>query len=122
MAETSLAAKAMEVFGYQPKLPPTAKSMIAYRAPSLFQPSKARQALRDAHEGKIAPLLGLYLGLSNASTARFIAPMGFDVCWIDWEHSSCNVETMTDMVHAVQFMSEGRTIPFVRVPGADHAA
>ena len=41
---------------------------------------------------------------------------------IDWEHTSCNVETMTDMVHAVQFCSEGRSIPIVRVPGTDHAA
>lgn len=41
---------------------------------------------------------------------------------VDWEHSSCNVETMTTMVHELMFMSQGRTIPFVRVPGHDHAA
>lgn len=69
--------------------------MAAYRAPSLFQPHRARQALRDAHEGKIPPLAGLYLGLSTVQTARFISPMGFDLVWIDWEHSACNVETMT---------------------------
>ena len=69
--------------------------MTAYRAPSLFQPHRARQALRDAHEGKIAPLFGLYLGLSTVPTARFVAPFNFDVVWVDWEHSSCNVETMT---------------------------
>jgi 4-hydroxy-2-oxoheptanedioate aldolase len=114
-----LAKEAMSVFMYQPKV---IEGMQAYRAPSLFQPHRARQALRDAHDGKIRPLAGLYLGLSSLPTARFVAPMGFDVVWVDWEHSSCNVETMTNMVHELMFMSEGRTIPFVRVPGHDHAA
>jgi 4-hydroxy-2-oxoheptanedioate aldolase len=116
---SSLSKEAMTVFSYQPKLD---EGMQAYRAPSLFQPHRARQALRDAHAGKIRPLCGLYLGLSSVPTARFIAPMGFDVVWVDWEHSSCNVETMTTMVHEIMWMSEGRTIPFVRVPGHDHAA
>ncbi|MCJ1475585.1 hypothetical protein MMC13_004248 [Lambiella insularis] len=96
--------------------------MAAYRAPSLFQPHRAREALRDAHAGRTPPLMGLYLGLSTVATARFIAPMGFDAVWVDWEHTSCNVETMTTMVHEIMFMSEGKTIPFVRVPGHDHAA
>ena len=73
--------------------------MAAYRGPSLFQPHRARDALRDAHTGKIAPLMGLYLGLSSIPIARWIAPMGFDVVWIDWEHSSCNVETMTTVCY-----------------------
>lgn len=30
-----------------------AQGMNAYAAPSLFQPHKARQAIRDAHEKKI---------------------------------------------------------------------
>lgn len=117
--------------------------MVAYRAPSLFQPHRARQALRDAHEGKIPPMIGLYLGLSSIPIVRLLAPMGFDAVWIDWEHTSCNVETMTtvsspsfppsssykmltsvsiQMVHEVSFISEGRSIPFVRLPGHDHAA
>ena len=94
--------------------------MAAYRAPSLFQPHRARQALRDANAGKITPLIALYLGLSTVPTARFVAPMGYDVIWIDWEHSSCNVETMTTMVHEIMFMSEGKTIPFVRYVLASH--
>lgn len=69
--------------------------MAAYRATSLFQPHHTREAIRDAHEGKIAPLLGLYLALSSVPTARFVAPLGFDAIWVDWEHSSCGVETMT---------------------------
>ncbi|KAF4465008.1 aldolase citrate lyase family [Fusarium albosuccineum] len=98
------------------------QGMAAYAAPSLFQPHRARQAIRDAHEKKIPPLLGYYAGLSALPLTRFFAPMNFDCVWIDWEHTSCNVETMTNMVHEAIFMSHGRTIPFVRVPGHDHAA
>ena len=90
------------------------QGMQAYRAPSLFQPHQARKALRDAHAGKIPALVGVYLGVSTIPTARFIAPLGYDVAWVDWEHTSCNVETMTTIVHEIMFMSEGRTIPFVR--------
>ncbi|KAK4148926.1 Pyruvate/Phosphoenolpyruvate kinase-like domain-containing protein [Chaetomidium leptoderma] len=105
-----------------PAITPTAQGMQAYKGPSLFQPHRARQAIRDAHEKKIPALIGYYAGLSSVPITRFVAPMGYDVVWIDWEHTSCNVETMTTMVHETMFMSEGRTIPFVRVPGHDHAA
>ena len=71
------------------------KGMAAYRAPSLTQPHKARQAIRDAYEGKINPLIGYYCGISTVPTARVMAQIGADVVWIDWEHSSCGVETMT---------------------------
>ncbi|EGY16235.1 HpcH/HpaI aldolase/citrate lyase family protein [Verticillium dahliae VdLs.17] len=100
----------------------SADGMLAYAAPSLFQPHRARDAIRDAHKGKIPPLLCYYAGLSSLPVTRFLAPFGFDAVWIDWEHSSCNVETMTSMVHEAIFMSQGRTIPWVRVPGHDHAA
>ncbi|KAF7556508.1 hypothetical protein G7046_g6270 [Stylonectria norvegica] len=96
--------------------------MAAYAAPSLFQPHRARDAIRDAHKKKIPPMLGYYAGLSSLPITRFLAPMNFDAVWIDWEHSACNVETMTSMVHEAIFMSQGRTIPFVRVPGHDAAA
>ncbi|KAK2042082.1 HpcH/HpaI aldolase/citrate lyase family protein [Colletotrichum somersetense] len=96
--------------------------MGAYAAPSLFQPHKVRQAIRDAHEKKIPPLMCYYAGLSAVPLTRYLAPMGYDSVWIDWEHTACNVETMTTMVHEAIFMSQGRTIPWVRVPGHDHAA
>jgi len=96
--------------------------MNAYRSTSLFQPHRTRQAIRDAHAKKIQPLMGIYLAVSSIPVARLVAPLGFDTVWIDWEHSSCNVETMTTMVHEIMFMSEGRTIPFVRIPGHDHAS
>ncbi|PKS04864.1 hypothetical protein jhhlp_008228 [Lomentospora prolificans] len=98
------------------------KGMLAYAGPNLWQPHQARQAIRDAHEKKIPPLLFYYAGLSSVPLTRFLAPMGYDGVWIDWEHTPCNVETMTDMVHEAIFMSGGRTIPFVRIPGHDHAA
>ncbi|KAK4187732.1 putative 2,4-dihydroxyhept-2-ene-1,7-dioic acid aldolase [Podospora australis] len=100
----------------------TVTGMQHYMGPSLFQPHHARQAIRDAHSKKIPPLIGYYAGLSSVPITRFLAPMGYDTIWIDWEHTSCNVETMTTMVHEAMFMSNGRTIPFVRVPGHDHAA
>ncbi|KAL8648876.1 MAG: hypothetical protein Q9210_004734 [Variospora velana] len=98
------------------------KGMAAYRAVSMTQPHKARKAIRDAYEGKIKPLIGYYCGVCSIPTGRIMALMGADIVWIDWEHSSCNVETMTAIVHDIQFMSEGRTMPFVRVPGHDHAS
>lgn len=98
------------------------KGMSAYSAPSLFQPHRARAAIRDAHTKKIPPMLGYYAGLSSIPITRVLAPMAFDAVWIDWEHTACNVETMTTMVHEAIFMSQGRTIPWVRVPGHDHAA
>ncbi|KAL7789170.1 Pyruvate/Phosphoenolpyruvate kinase-like domain-containing protein [Trichoderma ceciliae] len=99
-----------------------AEGMAAYAAPSLFQPHLARQAIRDAHKKKIPPLLGYYGGLGSTKITRWVAPLNFDAVWVDWEHSSMNVETMTTIVHETIFMSHGRTIPFVRVPGHDHAA
>ncbi|KAL6895376.1 Phosphoenolpyruvate/pyruvate domain-containing protein [Trichoderma longibrachiatum] len=100
----------------------SSQGMAAYAAPSLFQPHLARQAIRDAHKKKIPPLLGYYNGLGSLKVTRWLAPIGFDAVWVDWEHSSMNVETMTTVVHEAIFMSQGRTIPFVRVPGHDHAA
>jgi len=95
-------------------------TMLAYRAPSLLQPHRLRDALRDAHEGRIPPLIGFYCGWSCPPVAKAVAQLGFDIVWIDWEHSACNVETMTQMVHDIQFVSEGRTHAIVRVPSHDH--
>jgi len=83
-------------------------------ASNLWQPHNARQALRDAHEKKIPPLLGWYAGMSSIPVTRWMAPSGYDCVWIDWEHTSCNTETMTTLVHETMFMSGGKTIPFVR--------
>lgn len=71
--------------------------MAAYRAPSLFQPHRAREALADAHAGKIKPILGYFMGLASPPIAKLVALFGFDLVWIDWEHSAMNVETMTQV-------------------------
>ncbi|KAK3987121.1 Pyruvate/Phosphoenolpyruvate kinase-like domain-containing protein [Cladorrhinum sp. PSN332] len=107
---------------YPTLTPPPYEGMQKYMSPSLFQPHRARQAIRDAHSKKIPPLIACYAGLASAPLMRFTAALGFDAVWIDWEHCSCNVETMTEMVHAAMFVSGGRTIPWVRVPGHDHAS
>ncbi|BDD59120.1 hypothetical protein MAP00_004357 [Monascus purpureus] len=96
--------------------------MRDYIGPTLFQPHQARHAIRDAHEKKITPMIGYYSGLASVPITRWLAPMGFDFVWIDWEHCAMNVETMTTMVHETTFLSSGRTIPFVRVPGHDESS
>ncbi|KAI9641290.1 hypothetical protein NHQ30_010091 [Ciborinia camelliae] len=96
--------------------------VLAYRAPSLLQPHRARDAIRDAHDGKIPPLIGFFVALPSPPVAKIAAQLGYDCVWIDWEHTSMSVETMTQMVHDVQFMSEGKSFAIVRVPGHDHAS
>ncbi|PQE07882.1 aldolase citrate lyase family protein [Rutstroemia sp. NJR-2017a WRK4] len=98
------------------------QGMQAYRAPSLLQPHRARDALRDAHDGKIPPLIGFFCGLASPPISKIAAQLGYDIVWVDWEHAAMSVETMTQMVHDVQFISEGKSMAFVRVPGHDHAA
>lgn len=71
--------------------------MQVYRAPSLLQPHRAREALRDAHDGKIPPLVGFFAGLAAPQVVKVVAQFGWDVIWIDWEHASTNVETMTQV-------------------------
>jgi hypothetical protein len=73
------------------------QGMKAYRAPSLLQPHRARQALKDAHSGTIPPLIGFWHAVSSPPIIRITAQLGFDVLCLDWEHSSCNVETITQV-------------------------
>lgn len=75
--------------------------MRDYMGPSLFQPHRARQAIRDAHERRIPPLIGYYAGLAAVPITRWLAPMGYDYVWIDWEHSAMDVETMTTVRHSL---------------------
>lgn len=71
--------------------------MAAYRAPSLFQPHRAREAIADAHAGRIPPIVGYFMGLSSPAIAKLVAMFGFDLVWIDWEHAAMNIETMTQV-------------------------
>ncbi|KAH8896781.1 HpcH/HpaI aldolase/citrate lyase family protein [Thozetella sp. PMI_491] len=100
---------------------PKYRDMRDYMANTLFQPHRVREAIQDAHNKRIPPLIGYYAGLASVPITRWLAPLGFDYVWIDWEHSAMNIETMTTMVHEAVFLSGGRTIPWVRVPGHDHA-
>lgn len=78
----------------------TKMGMAAYRAPSLLQPHRAQEALQDAHDGRIPPLIGFFCGLACPPVAKVVAQLGFDIVWIDWEHASMNIETMTQVCHA----------------------
>jgi len=71
--------------------------MAAYRAPSLLQPHRAREALADAHAGRIPPLIGYFSCLASPPIAKLVAQLGFDIILIDWEHSGMNAETMTQV-------------------------
>ncbi|OBT77494.1 hypothetical protein VF21_05208 [Pseudogymnoascus sp. 05NY08] len=99
----------------------TPTDMRAYRAPSLLQPHRARDALRDAHEGKIPPLQVYFLMLSAPSIIKVIAQIGYDVILIDQEHSPMDIGEMTRMAHDIQLVSEGRTMAWIRICGHDHA-
>lgn len=80
--------------------------MTQYRAPALQQPHRAREAIQDAYAGKIPPLLGFYLGITAVPVARLVATLGYDVVWIDWEHSACGVETMTSVSSVVTYAED----------------
>jgi 4-hydroxy-2-oxoheptanedioate aldolase len=73
------------------------QGMQAYRAPSLLQPHRARDALRDAHDGKIPPLIGFFCGLACPPISKIAAQLGYDIVWIDWEHAAMSTETMTQV-------------------------
>ena len=80
-----------------PEVTRESRDMSYYRAPSLFQPHRCRDAIRDAHSGKIPPMVAAFVGITTLPVSLFIAPMGFDHVFIDWAHSNCNTETMTQV-------------------------
>ena len=92
----------------------TPTDMRAYRAPSLLQPHRARDALRDAHEGRIPALKAYFAMLSAPTMVKVVAQLGYDIIIIDQEHSPMNINEMTQMVHDIQLISEGRTMAWVR--------
>lgn len=71
--------------------------MAAYRAPSLLQPHKTRQAIADAHTGEIPPLIGIFTAWASPQIHKVVAQLGFDFVWVEWEHASMSVETMTQV-------------------------
>ncbi len=50
-------------------------------------------------------LIGFFCGLSSPQIAKWVAPMGFDIVWIDWEYAAMNVETMTQVVLSPTFIT-----------------
>ncbi|OBT68551.1 hypothetical protein VE03_01732 [Pseudogymnoascus sp. 23342-1-I1] len=97
----------------------TPTDMRAYRAPSLLQPFRARDALRDAHEGRIPPLQVYFLMLSAPSIIKVIAQVG--ICGHD--HANIGyaldtgasimvpqIETVEDAKHVVSAAKFGKKI------------
>ena len=73
------------------------EGMAAYRAPNLLQPHKARQAIADAHAGRILPLIGIFCAWASPQFTKVVAQLEFDFVWVEWEHASMSVETMTQV-------------------------
>ncbi|KAH8831457.1 Phosphoenolpyruvate/pyruvate domain-containing protein [Flagelloscypha sp. PMI_526] len=101
---------------YQPKF-----QMVNYRNKSLFLPHNFRKAIQDSKEGTAPPLLGYCMLFPSTAGLRQIAPLGYDFVFIDAEHNAIDIESMTEYIHTINFMSEGRSAAAVRVPGHDHA-
>lgn len=96
--------------------------MRDYRAPSLLQPHRLREAIRDAHEGRIPPLVNYFHMLANPQMLKVVCQLGYDTILIDMEHASMDIEMMQNMIHDIQFMSEGKSHAIVRVSGHSHEA
>lgn len=74
------------------------EGMVAYRASSLLQPHKARQAIVDAHAGRIPPLIGIFCAFASPQLNKVVSQLGFDFVWVEWEHASMSVETTTQVI------------------------
>lgn len=83
------------------------KGVATYRVSSLLQPHNARQAIADAHMGRIPPLFGIFCAWASPPIAKVVAQLGFDFVWVEWEHASMSVEAMTQVSLSldVQFTS-----------------
>ncbi|KAI4277842.1 MAG: hypothetical protein LQ337_001478 [Flavoplaca oasis] len=82
--------------------------MAAYRAPSLLQPHKTRQAIADAHTGEIPPLIGIFTAWASPQIHKVVAQLGFDFVWVEWEHAK-----YMKIVHDIHLVSEGRSAALV---------
>ncbi|KAG9007196.1 hypothetical protein FRB94_014579 [Tulasnella sp. JGI-2019a] len=97
-------------------LPPKAElNMEDYRANSLNQPPRFRDALRTG-----VVLLGTGLSLPTVQAAKITATLGFDWAFIDAEHTPMGPDLMTDLIKTINYYSEGATAAVVRVPTHGH--
>ncbi|PSP64228.1 aldolase [Halobacteriales archaeon QH_8_64_26] len=64
------------------------------------------------------PLLGTWLSLSDPAVAEIGASLGYDFALIDTEHTPLSLETVTELVRAIE-AADGETEAFVRVSWND---
>ncbi|KAG8885677.1 hypothetical protein FRB97_000120 [Tulasnella sp. 331] len=108
------AALMAQTFGI-PIPPPAELRMEDYRANSLNQPPRFRDALRTG-----VVLLGTGVILPTVQAARITATLGFDWAFIDAEHTPMSPDLMTDLIKTINYYSEGATAAVVRVPTHSH--
>ncbi|KAG9003464.1 hypothetical protein FRB94_009999 [Tulasnella sp. JGI-2019a] len=97
-------------------VPPKAElNMEDYRANSLNQPPRFRDALKTG-----VVLLGTGLILPTVQAAKITATLGFDWAFIDAEHTPMSPDLMTDLIKTINYYSEGATAAVVRVPTHGH--
>jgi len=65
-------------------------------------------------------LVGTGIAIPSIHVAKIVAVTGADWCWIDAEHTPFGSTMLADIVQTVQFHSEGKMVPVVRVPGFSH--
>ncbi|WP_049972194.1 HpcH/HpaI aldolase family protein [Haladaptatus cibarius] len=75
--------------------------------------SELRQAVRAGD-----PVVGTWVTIGHPAVAEMSAELGFDFVVIDAEHSSMSLETVENLVRAVDAAS-GETQPVVRLPDDD---
>ncbi|KZP10283.1 Phosphoenolpyruvate/pyruvate domain-containing protein, partial [Athelia psychrophila] len=94
-------------------------TMDSYRASNLRQSSDLRKALRDCMRDTTA-LLGVGIGVPSIASTKVVAVTAADWAWIDTEHTPLSPTLMADIVQTVNYHSEGRMLPIVRVPSHGH--
>jgi len=102
------------MLGIEPPMPQSIP-MRNYRPYSLGQPYDLRQRLKH---GKVMTIGGL--AFCNADIARLLAGIGYDLVFVDWEHSPMSIRELTELIRWVNYASEGNTAVVVRVPNFEH--
>ncbi|KAF7978388.1 hypothetical protein HWV62_777 [Athelia sp. TMB] len=93
--------------------------MDAYRAIKLRQSSNLQQALKDATHNH-TPLIGVGIGVPSVASTKLVAFTTADWAWIDAEHTPLSPTLLSDLVQTINYYSEGKMLPVVRVPTHTH--
>ncbi|PHH91867.1 hypothetical protein CDD83_9961 [Cordyceps sp. RAO-2017] len=97
--------------------------MERFRAPSLFQPTNFVAAIESRNDGqqddRPQHLFGALMTIPHTQVARTLAVLGFDFIFVDTLHAPTTAEKLVDIIHTINFTSEGKTCALVRVPSPE---